>query len=136
MKNKELVRTIKFTLFSISAGIIEIGLFSLLDFITGWSYCIKYLLSLVASVLWNFTLNREYTFRSASNVVVAMIKVLLFYVFFTIGSIILGNYLADVLKWNEIIVTLINMLLNFILEYLYDRFFVFRNSLDTKNIHK
>lgn len=135
MKNKEFIRTIKFTLFSISAGIIEIGLFSLLDYVTSWSYWIKYLIALVASVVWNFTLNREFTFKSASNVLVAMSKVLLFYVFFTIGSIILGNYLADVLLWKEILVTLINMVLNFILEYLYDRFFVFGKSLDTKIKH-
>ncbi len=132
MKNKELIRTIKFTLFSISAGVIEIGLFTLLDNITNWNYWICYLISLTASVVWNFTLNREYTFKSTANVPKAMLLVGLFYLFFTPTSTILGNYLAEDLNWNNTIVTLLNMLLNFVLEYLYDKYIVFRGTIDTK----
>ncbi len=132
MKNKELLRTIKFTLFSISAGVIEIGVFTLLDNVTNWNYWVCYLIALVASVIWNFTLNREFTFKSSNNVPVAMAKVLAFYVVFTPLSTILGNYLVETCHWNEFLVTIINMLLNFILEYLYDRFYVFKDSMDTK----
>ena len=74
-KRKELIRAVKFTLFSASAGLIEIGSFALLDLITPWSYWPKYLIALVLSVLWNFTLNRRFTFRSAGNVPAAMAKV-------------------------------------------------------------
>ena len=129
---KELLRTIKFTLFSISAGVIEIGLFTLLDNVTNWSYWVCYLIALVASVIWNFTLNREYTFKSTANVPVAMTKVFVFYLIFTPISTILGNYLAEDLGWNNTLVTLLNMLANFILEYLYDKFVVFRGTIDTK----
>ena len=132
MDKKELIRTVKFTLFSISAGIIEIVLFTLLDKFTGWAYWPKYLIALIASVIWNFTLNREYTFKSANNVPIAMIKVAIFYAIFTPVSTIVGNYLAENLGWNDILVTLINMACNFILEYLYDKYVVFRGSIDTK----
>ncbi|MBQ9267677.1 MAG: GtrA family protein [Clostridia bacterium] len=124
----------KFTLFSISAGIIEIGLFALLDAVTSWSYWPKYLIALVASVLWNFTLNREYTFKSANNVPVAMVKVAIFYAIFTPVSTIAGNYLAETLGWNDFLVTILNMVCNFVLEYLYDKYVVFRGSIDTKVI--
>ncbi len=132
MNKKELFRTIKFTLFSISAGLIEIVLYELLDYFTNWSYWPCYLIALVASVIWNFTLNRNYTFNSATNVPIAMTKVFIYYLIFTPLSTIGGNYLAESLKWNGTIVTLLNMIINFITEYLYDRFIVFGNSIDTK----
>lgn len=133
MKNKkELLRTVKFTLFSISAGLIEIGLFTLLDEFTNLDYWICYLVALIASVIWNFTLNREYTFKSTANVPVAMIKVFIFYLIFTPVSTILGNYLVKNLHWNDYIVTGINMLCNFVLEFLYDKYIVFRGTIDTK----
>ena len=132
MNKKEVLRTIKFTLFSISAGLIEIVLYELLAHLTNWSYWPCYLIALVASVIWNFTLNRNYTFKSATNVPIAMTKVFIYYLIFTPLSTIGGNYLAETLKWNGTIVTLLNMLINFITEYLYDRFIVFGNSIDTK----
>lgn len=132
MNKKELIRTIKFTLFSISAGVIELVLFEVLDKLTNWNYWACYLIALVASVVWNFTLNREFTFKSANNIPVAMFKVFLFYLVFTPTSTILGNYLAENLQWNGTIVTLLNMLCNFVLEYLYDKYVVFRGSIDTK----
>ena len=81
---------------------------------------------------WNFTLNREYTFKSANNIPIAMIKVAIFYAIFTPVSTVVGNYLAENLGWNDILVTLLNMACNFILEYLYDKYVVFRGSIDTK----
>lgn len=134
MEKKEIIRKIKFTLFSISAGLIEIGLFTLLNEFTNWSYWPCYLIALIASVLWNFTLNREFTFKSTANVPIAMAKVFLFYLIFTPTSTIIGNYLAENLHWNEYIVTGLNMLANFILEYLYDQYIVYRGTIDTKEI--
>ena len=131
MSRKELLRSLKFLLFSISAGIIELAAFSLLNELTRWSYWPCYLIALVLSVLWNFTLNRRYTFQSANNVPKAMALVFLFYCVFTPASTLLGSFLADTLGWNEYLVTILNMAANFILEYLYDRLVVFRGTIDT-----
>ncbi len=127
---KEVVRVIKFILFSISAGIIQIASFTLLNEFSGLNYWPCYLISLVLSVVWNFTLNRKFTFHSAVNVPVAMAKVLGYYAVFTPLSTILGNYLVESLMWNEYIVTVINMLLNFVTEFLFQRFFVFGKDID------
>ena len=129
---KELLRKIKFTLFSISAGLIEIGLFTILNQFTKLPYWICYLTALVASVVWKFTLNREFTFKSTANVPLAMFKVAIFYAIFTPVSTIGGNYLVKHLGWNEYLVTGINMLCNFVLEYLYDKYYVFKGTIDTK----
>lgn len=131
---KELWRSLKFLLFSISAGLIQIVTFALLNEIFALPYWVSYLVALVLSVLWNFTLNRRYTFKSASNVPVAMLKVALFYAVFTPCSTYLEHYLAGIQGWNEYLVTAINMVLNFVLEFLYDRFYVFGKSIDTNDI--
>lgn len=136
MKKKEFLRFVKFTLFSASAGLIEMGSFALLNELTTWRYWPCYLIALVLSVLWNFTLNRKFTFQSANNVPKAMLLVALFYCVFTPLSTLLGDYLAETLLWNEYIVTAINMVLNFVTEYLYDTFVVFRGSIDTNDIAK
>ena len=130
-RRRELMRSLKFLIFSLSAGIIQISVFALLHELTKWSYRPCYLTALILSVLWNFTLNRHYTFQSAANVPVAMLKVLAFYCVFTPASTIGGNYLVETLLWNKYLVTLLNMAANFVLEFLYDRFFVFGASLDT-----
>ena len=130
--HKELLRGITFFAFSVSAGVIELGIFTLLNVFMNWSYWPKYLIALVLSVLWNFTLNRRFTFRSAGNVPVAMLKVACFYAVFTPASTLLGNYLAEVREWNDLIVTLMNMAANLILEYLYDRYFVFGKTIDKR----
>ena len=138
MKNSaakaELLRTVKFTLFSISAGIIQIGSFSLLNELLHWSYWVSYLISLALSVLWNFTLNRKFTFRSAANVPVAMLKVAIFYAVFTPLSTWWYAALTEPaysICWNAYLVEVLNMLINFVLEFLYDRFIVFGKSIDT-----
>ena len=130
-KKKEIWRVVKFVLFSASAGIIQIGLFTLLNELCKWSYWPCYLIALVASVVWNFTLNRKFTFKSANNVPKAMALVLLYYAVFTSTSTVLGSWLTDTLGWNDYLVTVLNMLLNFGTEYLYDRLVVFRGSIDT-----
>lgn len=130
-KKDEIVRTVKFVLFSISAGLIQIVSFALMNELLDLPYWPCYLTALVLSVIWNFTLNRKFTFKSANNVPIAMAQVLAYYAVFTPLSTLLGNYLAETLLWNEYLVTLLNMLLNFVTEYLFDRFVVFRNSIDT-----
>ena len=136
MSKKELLRSLKFLAFSLSAGVIELVSFSLFNELTGWSYWPCYLIALVLSVVWNFTLNRRYTFQSANNVPVAMLKVAGFYAVFTPASTWLGNYLAETLLWNEYLVTILNMVMNFVLEYLFDRFVVFRATIDTNDVAK
>ena len=130
-KKKEFWRAVKFTLFSASAGLIEIVSFTLLNELSGWSYWPCYLIALVLSVLWNFTLNRKFTFKSAANVPVAMLKVAAYYVVFTPLSTLLGNWLAEGLGWNEYLVTGINMALNLATEYYFQRFVVYGKSVDT-----
>ena len=128
---KEWIRVLKFTFFSISAGLIELASFALLNEFTALPYWPCYLIALVLSVLWNFTLNRKFTFQSAANVPAAMAKVAAYYVVFTPLSTLLGNYLNAGLGWNEYLVTVLNMLLNFSTEFLYQRFFVFGKSIDS-----
>ncbi len=136
MDRKELIRVVKFTLFSASAGLIELGSFTLLNEVLHLKYWLSYLIALVLSVLWNFTLNRKFTFKSATNVPVAMLKVACYYAVFTPLSTLLVKYLTETLGWNEYLVTVLNMLLNFVTEFLYQRFFVFGNSLDTAETAK
>ncbi|MBQ3262283.1 MAG: GtrA family protein [Oscillospiraceae bacterium] len=131
--NIELRRSLKFLLFSISAGLIEIGTFTLLNELLHLPYWLSYLTALVLSVLWNFTFNRRFTFQSAANIGRAMALVFLFYLVFTPLSTMLEHQLAGVRGWNEYLVTAINMVLNFVTEFLYQRFVVYRNSLDTND---
>ena len=129
-KKAELIRGVKFFLFSVSAGVIQIGVFTLLNEIAGLEYWVSYLIALVLSVVWNFTFNRKFTFKSATNVPIAMIKVACYYAVFTPLSTLLEFYLTSI-NWNEYLVTAINMAINFTTEFLYQRFFVFGKSLDT-----
>ena len=129
---KEFWRFIKFALFSASAGLIEIGSFALFNEVLHWPYWLSYLIALVLSVVWNFTLNRKFTFKSAANIPIAMLKVALFYVAFIPLSTLLEHFLTMNLGWNEYLVTAINMGLNFITESLYQRVCVFGKSIDTQ----
>lgn len=128
---KEILRAIKFTLFSISAGLIQILTFTLLNELANFPFWPCYLIALLLSVIWNFTLNRKYTFHSANNIPIAMLKTLAFYAIFTPLSTILEYYLADKMGYNEYLITALNMVLNFVLEYLYQRFYVFKDSIET-----
>ena len=135
-KKKEVWRAVKFALFSASAGIIEIVAFALLNELLRLPYWLSYLAALAASVLWNFTLNRRFTFQSANNVPRAMLQVALFYAVFTPLSTLLEHVLTEKLGWNEYLATGINMALNLVTEYLYDRYVVFRDSIDTNELAK
>ncbi len=135
-QHKELWRTLKFVLFSASAGIIELLSFTLLNELMHVQYWFSYLTALVLSVLWNFTLNRRFTFKSASNVPIAMLKVVAYYCVFTPVTTLLGNYLVETLGWNEYLVTGINMALNLSTEFFYQKYVVYRNSIDTNELAK
>lgn len=126
---KELWQAVKFLLFSISAGIIQVGSFALLELFIQ-DYWVPYLISLVLSILWNFTLNRRYTFKSAANVPVAMAKVFGFYLVFTPLSTYLGH-LAEGVGINDFIILVVTMVANFVLEYLFCKFVVYRGQEDT-----
>ena len=131
-EKKQLWQAIKFTLFSLSAGAIQIGSFALLEIFIQ-EYWIPYLISLALSILWNFTLNRRYTFKSAANVPVAMAKVFGFYLVFTPLSTWLGH-LAEGRGINDFIILLATMLANFVLEFLFCKFVVYRGQEDTLNV--
>lgn len=151
-KKKEALRALKFTLFSISAGLIEVLSFTVLNQFIHWpedafplmnrllthigvtdlkDYGPNYFIALALSVVWNFTFNRKFTFKSAANVPIAMLKVLLFYVVFTPLSIWWGVVLTNRWGWNEYLVLGLTMVVNFVTEFLYQRFFVFGKSIDT-----
>ena len=128
-KKKQFLQAVKFTLFSISAGIIQIGSFALLEIFIK-DYWIPYLISLVLSILWNFTLNRRYTFKSAANIPVAMAKVFGFYIVFTPISTYLGD-LAEAAGVNDFIILAVTMICNFVLEFLFCKFVVYRGKENT-----
>ena len=129
---KEFLRTVKFTLFSISAGLVQILSFTLLYEFAKLDEPISHLISLILSVVWNFTLNRKFTFQSASNVPIAMLKVAAYYAVFTpLSTWWTAPLTAPAIGWNAYLGEALTMVINFVTEFLYQRFFVFGNSLDT-----
>ena len=153
-KKQSVFQFIKFVLFSASAGIIQAVTFTVLNefviklpFIQnamasseGFAKIMKneygpmYLIALLLSVLWNFTFNRKFTFKSATNVPIAMLKVLAFYAVFTPVSTLLGNYFTT--KYADTaaiyyIVLACSMGTNLVTEFLYDKFVVFRGTENT-----
>lgn len=129
-KKQEFIRAVKFTLFSVSAGIVQVVSFTLMNEVLKWNYWVCYLTALILSVLWNFTFNRAFTFHSANHIPTAMLKVACYYLVFTPLSTWGGDALNGI-GWNEYLVLALSMVLNFVTEYLYDRFFVFGASIDT-----
>ncbi|MBO7643815.1 MAG: GtrA family protein [Bacteroidales bacterium] len=124
-------RVFRFVLLSASAGLIEFGSFTLLNEFSGLRYWPCYLIALTLSVLWNFTLNRKFTFRSTANVPRAMFLLALYYAVFTPLTTWGGDFLAENLGWNEYIVTILNMALNLVTEFLYQRYIVYRGTVDS-----
>ena len=133
-KKKEVIRAVKFALFSASAGLIEFASFALLNETLHLPYHVSYIIALVLSVLWNFTLNRRFTFQSANNVPKAMLLVALFYCVFTPLTGWLEHFYTMTLGWNEYVATILNMALNRVTEYLYDTYVVFRGTIDTNDV--
>lgn len=134
MRKKELWRAVKFTLFSISAGIIQVASFALLHDVLGLeSYWMSHVPSLILSVIWNFTFNRRYTFRSDANVGRAMALVALYYVVFTPASAAWGTALESA-GWHAWVVEALNLVINFVTEFLFQRFVVYRGKVDTLGV--
>ena len=130
-KKTSILQVIKFTLFSASAGIIQVGSFALLNEVLTMRYWPAYLISLLLSIVWNFTLNRRYTFQSAANVPVAMAKVLGFYAVFTPLSTWLGD-VADRAGATEYLILAVTMISNFVLEFLFCKLVVYRGQENTR----
>lgn len=126
-------QVVKFTLFSISAGLIQVAAFTLMETVFHLPYWPSYLTALVLSVLWNFTFNRRYTFRSDASVGRSMLLVALFYAVFTPVSTWWGHVLTSA-GWNDFLVLAITMAVNFATEFLYQRFVVYRNRIDTNDV--
>lgn len=129
-KKEEFVRIVKYVLFSISAGVIQSLAFTALHEIFHWTYWPCYLSALVLSVLWNFTLNRKFTFQSAANIPRAMLLVLGYYCVFTPASTLWGNALANA-GWNYYLILFGTMLVNLTTEFLFWRLVVYKNSINT-----
>ena len=129
-KKQSFWQVLKFNLFSISAGLIQIASFAILEIFIQ-DYWIPYLASLVLSILWNFTLNRKYTFQSAANVPVAMAKVFGFYLVFSPLSTWLGN-LAESRGIHDFLILAVTMICNFVLEFLFCKFVVYRGQENTR----
>ncbi len=129
-ENNSIWQAVKFTLFSISAGIIQLGSFAILNEFVLPFYWPSYLISLLLSIIWNFTLNRRYTFQSAANVPIAMAKLLGFYAVFTPLSTWLGS-VAEQAGINDYIILAVTMLTNFVTEFLFSKFVMYRNQENT-----
>lgn len=128
-KKKQLWEMFKFLCFSFSAGVIQIVSFELMYSWIGWNqWWACYLISLTLSVIWNFTFNRKFTFKSSSNVPVSMLFVLLYYCAFTPISVFGGNALEGI-GWNGTLVTFLMMVLNFVTEFVFDKFVVFNEKV-------
>lgn len=137
-KKLQLIQILKFTGFSISAGVIQLLSFTILY---EWAACLPwwpaYLISIILSVIWNFTFNRKFTFKSAVNVPLAMALVILYYCAFTPLSVFGGNALEK--AWDEkygIVVTVLMMLINFVTEFIWDKFVVFNEKVTNKILRK
>lgn len=130
---QSLAQVIKFTLFSISAGVIQTIAFTICEEIFGLPYWPSYLTALILSILWNFTLNRRYTFKSAANIPVAMLKLGIYYAIFTPLSTWLGQVLVS-RGINDYIVLFGTMLVNLTTEFLVSRFIIYRGQINTRQV--
>lgn len=124
------MQALKFLLFSISAGVVQTVTFTLMHEFLHLPYWPCYLVALVLSVLYNFTVNRKFTFQSANNVPAAMLKIALYYCVFTPVSTWWGDALTAI-GWNEYIVLFGTMVINMATEFLFCRFVVYRNAINT-----
>ena len=139
-RKENLIIGLKFLLFSASAGVIQAGSFTLLTSLHAFSFMenptwLRHLIALLLSVVWLFTFNRRYTFKSANNVPVAMLKTLAFYAVFTPLSTLCMNALTKGRpEWVGYVVEVGIMAANFISEFVYQRFFVFGKSINTNEL--
>lgn len=133
-KKQQFLQFLKFLAFSLSAGVIQLVSFELLynwtDALAWWP---AYLISIILSVIWNFTFNRKFTFKAASNVPIAMTLVIIYYAMFIPVSTFGGDAL-EAIGWNGTLVTVLMMVLNFATEFFWDKFIVFNDKLINKII--
>lgn len=141
-KKESIIQAIKYTIISSSAGLIQAGSFTLFETILklnlgtitlfnrifNLDYVFNSAVALILSVLWNFTINRKVTFKSSNNIPIAMLKVALFYVIFLPVTTIAGGILTGTFHWNSFIVEGLTMILNFILEFIYFKYYVFKET--------
>ena len=132
----EVIRAVKFAIVSASAGIVEAVVFTGMNELGNFPYAVNYLTALIASIIWCYTVNRKYTFKSDKPMKVVLLYAAAFYAVFTPATTLLGSWLTGTLMWNEYIATAINMALNLSLEYLYDTFVVYRNNMDNNDVAK
>ena len=130
MNKKEIVRFFKFLIVSVGAGIVQAVVFALLTELKIWPFWPCNLIALILSVVWNLTINRKVTFKSAKSIPVALLQVFAFYAVFTPATVFGGQWLVNH-GWNDYLVQGLTMVLNFMLEFLYQRFIVFRKTIDT-----
>ena len=128
MKNQNFLQVIKYTLIAASAGIIQVASFTVFEKVLNMKYWPSYLIALVLSVLWNFTFNRKYTFHSSNNIPKAMFLVFLYYLVFTPLSTIAGDRLTALLGGKDFIVLALTMLVNFVTEFLFQKYVVFKEN--------
>lgn len=105
---------------------------------TGKTYGLSYFIAVSLSVIWNFTFNRKYTFKSASNVPKAMLLFVLYYAFsipFNCWAIVQLNKLV-VFPLSDKVILICIMLANGLPAFFYQRYVVFGRSLDTKHKKK
>jgi putative flippase GtrA len=129
-KKQNIMQMIKFVIFSASAGIIQVVTFTLCFEVFDFSNRLSYFIALVLSVLYNFTVNREFTFKSTANVPRAMLLVALYYAIFTP----LSTWWVDplvALGLNEYLVLIMTMVVNLVTEFLNYRFIIYRKSINT-----
>lgn len=143
-KKKNLLQAVKFALFSVSAGIIQIGTYTLFYEVLRWAPWLAYLVSLILSVLWNFTFNRKYTFRSNADLKRCMLLVALYYLVFTPLSTwwtaaltgenpFTGAAASGTPVLNNYVVEIGTMLINFVTEFLFQKLVVYRGQTDTND---
>ena len=130
MKNQSLIQFIKFTLFSLSAGVIQTVTFALMYDVIHITYWPSYLTSFILSSLWNFTFNKKFTFKSAANVPIAMAKLCVFYVIFAPLSTWLGQVVESA-GVDGNLVFILTLVANFVLEFIYSKLVVYRNQENT-----
>lgn len=137
-KKQQFLQILKFTCFSISAGVIQLVSDGILCDWTHWlPWWPAYLISVILSVIWNFTFNRKFTFKAANNVPLAMGLVLLYYCAFIPVSVFGGDAIAARLPENlGLLVTFMMMLVNFVTEFLWDKFVVFNSKVTDKILNK
>lgn len=132
----QIIQFLKFLGFSLSAGVIQLLSFTILYELTGWlDWWPSHLISVTLSVVWNFTFNRKFTFKSASNVPLAMVLVIIYYACYIPASVFGGNALKAI-GWDGFLVEVLMMVINFITEFFWDKYIVFNDKLLAKVFKK